>query len=120
EAYGEAINTFGSFNTWRHTASFGTGLIKDKFTIDGRLSKISSDGYIDRAFSDLKSFYFSAGYHGETGMLKFVTFSGQEQTYQAWDGVPEDKLETDRTFNALTYENETDNYQQDHYQLHYS
>ncbi|MFD2246116.1 TonB-dependent receptor [Pontibacter ruber] len=120
EAYAEALNSVGSFNTWRHTVSFGSGLIKDKFTFDGRLSKISSDGYVDRAFSDLKSYYFSAGYHGKTGMLKFVTFSGKEQTYQAWNGVPQDKLETDRTYNSLTYENETDNYQQDHYQLHYS
>ncbi|MGV3585753.1 MAG: TonB-dependent receptor [Adhaeribacter sp.] len=120
EAYAEAINSIGSFDTRRHSVSFGTGLIKDKFTFDGRLSKISSDGYIDRAFSDLKSYYFSAGYLGKTGMLRFVTFSGKETTYQAWNGVPEDKLETDRTYNSLTYDNETDNYQQDHYQLHYS
>ncbi|WP_276497829.1 TonB-dependent receptor [Pontibacter litorisediminis] len=120
EAYAEAVNAYGSYNTWRHSVSFGSGLINDKFTIDGRLSKISSDGYIDRAFSDLKSYYLAAGYHGKTGMLKFVTFSGKEKTYQAWDGVPEEKLETDRTYNGFTYENETDNYQQDHYQLHYS
>lgn len=120
EAYAEAVNGYGSFDTWRHSVSFGSGLINDRFTVDGRLSKVSSDGYIDRAFSDLKSYYLSAGYHGKTGMLKFVTFSGKEKTYQAWDGVPEDKLETDRTYNGLTYENETDNYQQDHYQLHYS
>ncbi|GEO02349.1 TonB-dependent receptor [Adhaeribacter aerolatus] len=120
EAYAEAINSIGSFDTRRHSVSFGTGLIKDKFTFDGRLSKISSDGYIDRAFSDLKSYYFSAGYLGKTGMLRFVSFSGKEKTYQAWNGVPQDKLETDRTYNSLTYDNETDNYQQDHYQLHYS
>ncbi|MEJ8800908.1 TonB-dependent receptor [Pontibacter sp. H249] len=120
EAYAEAVNAYGSFDTWRHSVSFGSGLINDKFTVDGRLSKISSDGYIDRASSDLKSYYLAAGYHGKTGMLKFVTFSGREKTYQAWNGVPEDKLETDRTYNSLTYENETDNYQQDHYQLHYS
>ncbi|WP_092102127.1 TonB-dependent receptor [Pontibacter chinhatensis] len=120
EAYAEAVNSFGSYNTWRHSVSFGSGLLNDKFTIDGRLSKVSSDGYIDRAFSDLKSYYLAAGYHGKTGMLKFVTFSGREKTYQAWDGVPEEKLKTDRTYNGFTYENETDNYQQDHYQLHYS
>lgn len=120
EAYAEAHNTFGSFNTWKHTIAFGTGLIKDKFTFDGRLSKISSDGYIDRAFSRLKSYYFSGGYTGKSGMLKFVTFSGQEQTYQAWYGVPQEKLATERTYNPLTYDNETDNYQQDHYQLHYA
>ncbi|SIT91328.1 iron complex outermembrane recepter protein [Pontibacter indicus] len=120
DAYAEAVNGYGSFNTWRHSVSFGSGLINDKFTFDGRLSKISSDGYVDRASSDLKSYYFAGGYHGKKGMIKFVTFSGKEQTYQAWNGVPEDKLETDRTYNSLTYDNETDNYQQDHYQLHYS
>ena len=131
EAYAEVHNSFGSFNTWKHSVSFGSGLLKDRFTFDGRLSKISSDGYIDRAFSDLKSYYFSAGYHGKTGMLKFITFSGKEQTYQAWNGVSEDMLETDRRYNSVGaytdalgnqrfYENETDNYQQDHYQLHFS
>jgi iron complex outermembrane recepter protein len=120
EAYGEVNNTYGSFDTWKHTVAFGTGLIRDKFTFDGRLSKISSDGYIDRAFSNLKSYYFSGGYQAKAGMLKFITFSGQEKTYQAWNGVPQDKLETDRTYNSLTYENETDNYQQDHYQLHFA
>ena len=119
EAYAELNNTYGSFDTWKHTVAFGTGLIKNKFSFDGRLSKITSDGYVDRAFSNLKSYYLSAGYLGKTGMLKFVTFSGQEQTYQSWYGVPEDKLETDRTYNYYTYENQTDNYQQDHYQLHY-
>ncbi|PSR52196.1 TonB-dependent receptor [Adhaeribacter arboris] len=120
EAYAEANNTFGSFNTWRHTLAFGTGLLRNKFSLDARLSKISSDGYIDRAFSKLKSYYVAAGYTGKTGMLKFVTFSGQEQTYQAWNGVPADSLKTNRRYNSLTYDNETDNYQQDHYQLHYS
>ncbi|MFC5269116.1 TonB-dependent receptor [Adhaeribacter terreus] len=120
DAYVEATNGYGSFNTWRHTVSFGTGLINDKFTIDARLSKISSDGYVDRATSDLKSYYLATGYHGKTGSLKFVTFSGREKTYQAWNGIPQDSLKTNRTFNSLAYENETDNYQQDHYQLHYS
>ncbi|QNF34250.1 TonB-dependent receptor [Adhaeribacter swui] len=120
EAYAEVNNTFGSYNTWKHTVAFGTGLINNKFTVDGRLSRISSDGYVDRAFSKLKSYYLAAGYNGKSGMLKFVTFSGQEQTYQAWNGVPEDSLKTNRRYNSLTYDNETDNYQQDHYQLHYS
>ena len=120
EAYAELNNTYGSFDTWKHTVAFGTGLIKNKFSFDGRLSKISSDGYVDRAFSNLKSYYLSAGYLGKTSMLKFITFSGQEQTYQSWYGVPQDKLQTDRTYNYYTYENQTDNYQQDHYQLHYA
>jgi len=120
EAYAELNNTYGSFNTWKNTVAFGTGLIKNKFFLDGRLSRISSDGYVDRAFSNLKSYYLAGGYQGKTGMVKFITFSGQEQTYQSWYGVPEEKLATDRTYNYYTYDNQTDNYQQDHYQLHYS
>ncbi|WP_026461638.1 TonB-dependent receptor [Adhaeribacter aquaticus] len=120
QAYAEASNSFGSFNTWRHTLAFGTGLINNKFTFDGRLSKISSDGYMDRAFSNLKSYYFAAGYYGKNSSLRFITFSGQEKTYQAWNGVPQDLLKTNRTYNSFTYENQTDNYQQDHYQLHYN
>lgn len=120
DAYLESVNGYGSFNSWRNTVSFGTGLINNKFTLDARLSKVSSDGYVDRAFSDLKSYYVAAGYHGKSGSLKFVTFSGKEKTYQAWNGIPQDSLKTNRRFNSPTYANETDNYQQDHYQLHYS
>lgn len=115
--YAETENSYGSFNTWRHTARVGTGLINDHFTFDARLSKISSDGYIDRSFSDLKSFYLSGGYYTENTLIKANIFSGKEHTYQAWYGTPEELLETDRTYNHYTYENETDNYQQDHYQL---
>ncbi len=146
EPYAELNSAAGSFNTFKNTVSFGTGLLNDKFTIDGRLSKISSDGFIDRATSDLKSFYISAGYYGKSSMLKLNVISGQEKTYQAWNGVPKVKLLNDtigmldlaadnwwdeettqhllnsdaRTYNSYTYENETDNYQQDHYQLIYS
>ncbi len=117
EAYAEVDNSYGSFNTWKHTVRAGTGLIDDKFALDARLSKISSDGYIDRAFSDLKSFYVSGGYYSKKTLVKANIFSGQEQTYQAWGGISADMLETNRTFNPYSYENETDNYQQDHYQL---
>lgn len=110
----------GSFNTWKNNVEFGTGLIDGKWSFDGRLSKIRSDGYVDRAFSDLKSYYLSGGYFGKTTMVKFVTFSGKERTYQSWYGIPKDSLETNRTYNPYTYENETDNYQQDHYQLHFT
>lgn len=115
--YAEINSSFGSFNTFKNNLRFGTGLMNGKFTIDGRLSKISSDGYIDRAFSDLKSFYVSAAYYGQNSILKLNVFSGTEHTYQAWGGVPKELLETNRTFNPYTYKNETDNYQQDHYQL---
>ena len=120
EPYAEVNSSYGSFNTSKNTINFGTGLIDKKFAIDARLSKIWSDGYIDRAFSDLKSFYVSGTMYGETSILKLMIFSGVEHTYQAWDGVPKDSLATHRTFNPYNYKNETDNYWQDNYQLHYS
>ena len=145
KAYGEAANSFGSFNTRKHTVSVGTGLIDNKWAFDGRLSQVKSDGYIDRAFSDLKSYYLSGGYHGDKTVIKAITFSGKERTYQSWYGTPESRLENDveamnthadnegytqeqrenlltsgRTYNFYLYEGETDNYQQDHYQLHFS
>lgn len=117
EPYAEIDNSYGSFNTWKHTVRAGTGLINDHLAFDARLSKISSDGYIDRAFSDLRSFYLSGGYYDENTLIKANVFSGNEQTYQSWYGTPEELLATNRTYNYYTYENETDNYQQDHYQL---
>ena len=120
QAYAEINSSAGSFNTFKNNLNFGSGLINGKFTFDGRVSKITSDGYIDRAFSDLKSYFISGAYYGKSSIVKFNMFSGHERTYQAWNGVPKNKLLTDRTFNAYTYENETDNYQQDHYQLLFS
>ncbi len=129
ETYAEINSSAGSFNTLKNTVSFGTGLINENWAFDGRLSKVESDGYIDRASADLKSFYLSGGYYGENTMVKGVVFSGTETTYQAWNGVPSDSLAHNRTFNPSGmytddegnirfYENETDNYQQDHYQIH--
>ncbi|MFN3801739.1 TonB-dependent receptor [Belliella pelovolcani] len=120
EAYGEVDNSFGSFNTRRHTVKAGTGLINDRWAFDARLSQITSDGYIDRAFSDLRSYFVSGGYYGDKHVVKVNIFSGAEQTYQAWEGVPEALLATNRAFNRYTYDNQTDNYQQDHYQLIYT
>ncbi|MBC8464057.1 MAG: TonB-dependent receptor plug domain-containing protein, partial [Bacteroidetes bacterium] len=122
KAYAVTNNTVGSFNTRKNNIEFGTGLLNGKFTLDGRLSRISSDGYIDRSTSDLKSFYLSGGYYGTDEVLKAIVFSGKERTYQAWYGVPLSYLVDDslRTFNPYTYENEVDNYGQTHYQLHYS
>jgi len=129
QTYAEINSSAGSFNTLKNTIQFGTGLINDQWTIDGRLSKIDSDGYIDRASARLKSFYLSGGYYGQKTTIKALVFSGKEVTYQAWNGVPSDSLEHNRTFNPSGmytdrdghirfYDNETDNYQQDHYQLH--
>lgn len=119
-SYAELNNTFGSYNTWKNTFKVGSGLINDKYAFNARLSRISSDGYIDRATSDLKSFYVDAGYYGTKHQLKATIFSGKEKTYQAWDGVPQEKLDSDRTYNVFTYPNQTDNYTQTHHHLHYN
>lgn len=119
-AYAELNNTFGSFNTSKNTINFGSGLINNQFTFDGRLSKISSDGYIDRASSRLKSYFLTGAWYGKNTLIRANVFSGTEKTYQAWGGVPEELLTTNRTFNGFTYEDQTDNYTQDHYQLLYA
>jgi len=121
KAYATTNNTFGSYNTLKNNIEFGTGLIANTFALDGRLSRLSSDGYIDRATSDLKSLYLSAAYYGKDEVLKLSLISGKEKTYQAWNGVPLAYIYDDslRTFNSNTYDNETDNYWQDHYMIHY-
>jgi iron complex outermembrane receptor protein len=124
EAYGEINNSFGSFNTRKHTVKLGTGLINNHFTIDARVSKISSDGYIDRASTDLQAFYLSGAYLTDKTSIRINILSGKEKTYQAWNGISEIDLKTNRTINysgterpGTPYDNETDNYRQDHYQL---
>ena len=143
EAYAELNNSAGSFNTFKNTLKLGTGLIKDKFTFDARLSRVSSDGFVDRATSNLHSYYLSGGYFGKKSFVRVNVFSGKERTYQSWNGSPEAKVRgdiaginayiernslnerdaqnllnsDDRTYNYYTYKNEVDNYRQDHYQL---
>lgn len=125
EAYGEFNNSFGSFNTWKNTFRAGTGLLKDQFTADIRLSHISSNGYIDRATSKLHSYYFSTAWLAKKSTIRLNIFSGNEKTYQAWNGVSEFDLRNgNRTINYAgtekpgePYKNETDNFRQDHYQL---
>lgn len=119
-AYGELDNSFGSYNTWKNTVKLGTGLVNNKFSLDARLSQVKSDGYMDNAFSDLKSFYVSGAWYGEKSFLRANVFSGKEKTYQAWNGVPEELLKTNRTYNEFDYKDQTDNYTQTHYQLLYS
>ena len=116
-AYAKSNNTIGSFNTLKNNIELGTGLINNKFTFDTRISQITSDGYIDRASSDLKSFYLQGTYFDETSIIKGIIFSGHERTYQAWNGVPLPYLDSNRTYNSYTYKNEVDNYNQTHYQF---
>ncbi|MBZ5857248.1 TonB-dependent receptor [Flavihumibacter profundi] len=125
--YGELNNSYGSFNTWKNTVKAGSGLINNHFTIDARLSRISSDGYMDRANSNLGSFYLSGAYLSKKSSLRLNIFSGKEKTYQVWNGVLQSDLENCRTCNSAgtekpgkPYENQTDNYQQDHYQLFFN
>lgn len=124
KAYAESNNSIGSFNTWKNTLKAGTGLINDHFTVDARLSKISSDGYIDRASTNLQSLYVSAAYLSAKTSVRFNLLTGKEKTYQAWYGVPQELYATDRKYNPAgtekpgdPYNNETDNYWQTHYQL---
>jgi len=132
DPYGEFSSMVGSFNTYKNTARFGSGLLNGKWAFDGRLSSVHSDGYINRGWSDLNSYYLSGGYFGDKSILKAIVTSGKEKTYQAWYGIPKDSLETNRTYNPSGemyddegniigyYDNQTDNYQQDYYQLHFA
>lgn len=143
--YAQIDNSFGSFNTRKHNLQAGTGLLYGKFSFDGRISKIYSNGYIDRASSDLSSYFVSGGYYGKKSMLKLNIFSGHEITYQSWYGTPEARINNDqqgmmdyiarngldaeeadnllnagRTYNFYTYANQVDDYTQTHYQLLYA
>ncbi len=143
--YAEISNSFGSFNTRKHSLELGSGLIKEHWAFDGRLSMVNSDGYIDRGAADLQSYYLSGAYYGEKTVLKAIAFAGKEVTYQSWYGTPQSRIEDDeegmrthaanegyseaqlenllnagRTYNFYLYDNEVDDYQQNHYQLHWS
>jgi iron complex outermembrane receptor protein len=129
EAYGEIANSFGSYNTHKHNLKFSTGLLSDRFELAGRVSTIQSDGYIDRASSDLKSYFLQAAFVNRNTLIKALVFGGREETYQSWNGLEDpEKLKNDRTYNTVGeytdedgnlqfYDNEVDNYAQDHYQL---
>ena len=129
--YFENSNSIGSYNTLKNTFKFSTGILNDYFEFSGRLSKIDSDGYIDRSSSDLKSYFLQVNYKKENTLIKALSFGGHEITYQAYNGIDRETLESDRTYNPSGmyidqsgniqfYENEVDNYKQDHYQLHWS
>ncbi len=131
KATAEISSSFGSFNTQKNTAKFSTGVMNDHFEMAGRLSVLKSDGYIDRASSNLKSYFLQGTYIGNTTLIKALVFGGTEKTYQSWNGIDAATMATDRTFNSAGiftdeagktrfYDNETDNYKQDHYQLHWN
>ncbi|NDP27439.1 MAG: TonB-dependent receptor [Flavobacterium sp.] len=128
---GEISSSYGSFNTQKNTVKFSTGLMNDHFEIAGRMSTLKSDGYVDRASSNMKSYFLQGTYVGNTTLIKGIAFGGTEKTYQSWNGIDPATMETDRTFNSAGmftdefgqnrfYDNETDNYQQDNYQLHWN
>ena len=130
-SFGEIANSVGSFNTIKNTVKFSTGLMNDHFEIAGRFSQIKSDGYIQRASSDLKSYFLQGTYVGKTTLIKALLFGGKEKTYQSWYGIDAEKMAEDRTYNyagmytdafgnTKFYDNQTDNYQQDHFQLHWN
>ncbi|MEH6407057.1 MAG: TonB-dependent receptor [Leeuwenhoekiella sp.] len=132
DAFAEISGSAGSFATRRAYVKFGSGLLDDHFTVSGRLSVIKSDGYVDRARSDLKSYYLQGGYKDENTFIKIIGFGGSEVTYQAWNGIDAQTLATDRTYNPIGfqydnagnfegfYNNQVDNYKQDHLQLHWN
>lgn len=121
KAFAEVGSSYGSFNTWRTNASFSTGKIKDKLSIYGRLSRTHTDGYIDNAWGDLRSFFLSGRYETKAGTFTANVFSNDEQTFQAWDGVSAENIANgNRRFNQLArYDNEIDQYKQSHYHLLY-
>lgn len=132
EPFARLSSTFGSFNTLKNTINFSSGRNNNGFNFNGRISKINSDGYIDRAYSDLFSYQLSASWSDENDFFKFMIMNGKEETYQAWNGTPKDSLATNPTFNPSGmmydkngnfigyYENEIDKYDQSYYQLHYA
>lgn len=128
KAFVSTMNSYGSFNTQKHTFEAATGSLLDgKLLFGGRYSIIKSDGYIDRAFSDLNSYNFTAAYKNGNAKLRFLTFGGNEKTYQAWNGISKEQYESNPRYNSAGeiydadgnilgfYKNETDNYKQQHY-----
>ena len=128
EAFAQIANSYGSFDTRKHSVKFSTGLLNDRVEISGRVSNITSDGYIDRASSDLKSYFLQGSYKTDNTFIKALVFGGREVTYQSWFGIDEQTLSTNPTFNPAGmysdedgtvrfHQNQVDDYDQDHYQL---
>lgn len=129
QPYAEINASYGSFNAHKETVKFGTGLLKDHWAFDARLSNIGTDGYIDRASVDLYSFYAQGGYFADNTSVKFITFGGKEKTYHAWNYATKEEMKKyGRRFNSCGmytdddghirfYKDQTDNYLQMNYQL---
>lgn len=129
--YFKTDDSYGSFNTYKYSAEVGSGKFwKDRLSVMGRYSHIHSDGFIDRASSDLNSYNFTALFEEGMTKLRLMAFGGKEKTYQAWNGVDRKTWETNPRYNFSGaiydanwenivgfYDNETDNYRQNHYQL---
>ena len=132
KAFASLSSSVGSFNSFKNTLRFSTGKINEGFTFSGRLSQINSDGYIDRATSDLDAYFFQGTFQDESTLIKALVFGGQEVTYQAYWGIDAVTLQTNRTYNTGGeiynesgnrndfYDNQVDNYAQEHYQFHWN
>ncbi|MEL4308826.1 TonB-dependent receptor [Joostella sp. CR20] len=133
DPYAEISGSVGSFDTRKANIKFSSGLLNDHVEISGRLSRIKSDGYIDRASSDLESYFLQGSYVDDNTLIKALVFGGHEITYQSWNGVENWQIEQyGRTFNSAGaiydtdgnvvdyYDNEVDDYKQDHFQLHWN
>jgi iron complex outermembrane receptor protein len=125
--YIEANNSAGSFGTVKNTVRVASGLLGKHFTTDLRLSRITSNGYVDRASTRLRSLFFSTAFSSDKASVRLNIFTGREKTYQAWYGVSEGDLKTARRVNyagterpGAPYPDETDNYLQTHYQLFFN
>ena len=145
----DIASSYGSFNSRKLSAQLGTGLMENRYSVEGRMSIIKSDGFVDRATADLNSYFLTASRVTSKSSLKFNVIHGQEKTYQAWNGVPQEKVDgnyddlvrhyllnkgslyktaqdsanlfdSDRSYNYYTYKNQVDNYRQTHLQLIYS
>ncbi|MDC0916773.1 TonB-dependent receptor [Flavobacteriaceae bacterium] len=132
QAYATLASSLGSFNTIKNTLRFSSGILNEGFTLSGRLSQINSEGYVDRAASNLDAYYFQGTFKDETTLIKALVFGGQEITYQSWYGLDPDTLKNNRRYNPAGevydtqgnriafYENQVDNYAQEHYQFHWN
>ena len=132
EAFASIATSLGSFNSLKNTLQFSSGTLNKGFALSGRLSQINSDGYVDRASSNLNSYFFQGTFKDENTLIKALVFGGQEITYQSWYGLDPIKLESNRTYNpageiydqsgnrVAFYDNQVDNYSQEHYQFHWN